>query len=746
MSWPLLFALVFGLGFALLVVLARRASLARMRGTVRELDRAVRQGSAKPQFQYPVVDLTRCLGCGKCVAVCPEDGVLDLVHGQAMVVNGARCVGHAMCERECPVSAITVTVGDLSDRRDVPALDGLEAVGSKGLFLAGEVTAHALIKTAIEHGVAVAAEVAQRAPALVGSEGASGADDGALDLVIVGAGPAGLACSLEAKRLGLSFVTLDQERGPGGTVAKYPRRKLVMVEPVDLPLVGRLEARSYTKEALVDLWREVVKEHDLPFRYGEMLEGVEREGEGYVVRTGDGTYAARNVCLAVGRRGTPEKLGVPGEDLPKVQYSLLDASSYLGRNILVVGGGDSAVEAALGLAEQPGNRITLSYRKEAFFRLRSKNEQRVMDCIAQGKIVVLFNSEVKKIHARTVEVVVHTDDGPKPCKLPNDDVFIMAGGKPPFELLERAGVSFDPALRAPAAPVTEQGTGIFPALVATFLLSLVALVWALWHSDYYGLPANERAAHAKHALLHPARGLGLWLGITAVTLIAANLLYLVRRSGRFRLGSLRAWMSSHVATGVLAILCAMMHGAMRPGDTPGGHAFWALAVLLVTGAIGRYFYAYVPRAANGRELELTEVKAELGKVEAEWGDGERRFRERARGEIHALIESRQWKASFVGRVAALFRGQKDLRELLKRLEGEGRGEGVPEEQIAATLGLARRAHRTSLMAAHFEDLRAILGAWRYLHRWIALLMVVLVVVHIVHGFLYGALFLDGGAR
>jgi hypothetical protein len=205
-------------------------------------------------------------------------------------------------------------------------------------------------------------------------------------------------------------------------------------------------------------------------------------------------------------------------------------------------------------------------------------------------------------------------------------------------------------------------------------------------------------------------------------------------------------MSAHVATGILALLCAMMHGAMRPGPSPGGHAFWALAVLLVTGAIGRYFYAYVPRAANGRELELTEVKARLSRVEEEWGEGERRFRDRAREEIHALIERRQWKASFGGRVMALFRGQRDLGEILRRLEGEGRGEGVPEEQVTETLDLARRAHRTALMAAHYEDLRAILGTWRYLHRWIALLMVLLVALHVVHAFLYGALFLDGGVR
>lgn len=739
MSWTLLIGLILGLGLALLATLSRRKELALMRESVREREWSAEQG-VEARLQHPVIDLSRCLGCATCVAVCPESDVLDIVHGQAMVVNGARCEGVAACERECPVGAITVTIANLDERTDVPALTpALEAVGQRGLFLAGEVTAHALIKTAIDQGTAVGAEVARRV-----HEPATAEDEArmaeALDLCIVGAGPAGLACSLEAKRNGLSFVTLDQEESLGGTVAKYPRRKLVMTQPVDLPVYGRFKRTSYTKEELVELWQGIAAEQALPIHGGQVFEGLERDASGnYVVRTQTHVFTARNVCLALGRRGSPRQLGVPGEDLPKVASGLLDAQSYRDQRILVVGGGDSAVEAALGLAEQPGNEVVLSYRRERLFRVRKRNHERLAAALAEGRLRVLYRSQILAIHPDSVELAITRIRGSEAVTLANDHVFVMAGGVAPFELLNRSGVSFDPSQRTASAPVLEQGTGLAKALALGLTMALLTLAFAYWQRDYYlALPA-ERPAQLKHGWLRPGRGFGLAMGITAVALIFVNLLYLVRRSPRseFNWGSLQRWMTSHIATGIFALLCAMLHGAMTPRDTVGGHAFWALAALLLTGAIGRYFYAYVPRAANGRELELEEVKVRLGQVSQAWEQGERTFSERVRREISALIESEQWEASFVGRVRALVRGEGKLHRLLLRLAKVGRGQEVPEKHVRDTLQLARSAHRSALMAAHYEDVRAILGTWRYLHRWVALLMVLLVIVHVIYALAYG---------
>lgn len=735
MVWYLLPAIVLVLSLAILLLKQRRSELRGLDVQLSDRTQARRAGTHKARLQYPHVDLSRCLGCGTCVAACPEEGVLGLIHGQAAVIHGARCVGHGRCAAECPTGAIQLTLGDLENRSDIPVLsDHFEVIDRPGVFLAGEVTGFSLIRTAISHGTTIADEIARR-----GDSRQSRNNGDVVDLCIVGAGPAGIAASLRAKQHGLRFCTIDQE-GVGGTVAKYPRRKLVMTQPVELPLYGRLRHTSYSKEQLIDLWQELVRKYELPIHSHTEFRGLQPGSAGtYVVKTNNGDVHARHVCLALGRRGTPRRLKVPGEDLPKVAYNLVDAQSYQGHRILVVGGGDSAVEAALGLAEQPGNTVTLSYRKPAFSRLKARNEARIREAISTSRLTCLFSSQVREIGTDSVAIDIDDTNGAKTRRLlPNDDVFIMIGGVPPFELLEAAGVSFDPSRRAPAPALVDQGTGLMRALLVALGLSLTAWAWIFHFEQYYRMPTVNRPGSVLHDWLRPSGTVGLATGALAAVLIIANLCYLVRRStwGRWLPGSLQGWMTSHVGTGVLALLLVMIHSAMAPGHTVGGHAFLALFVLVITGSIGRYLYAFVPRAANGQELALDEINQVLESESAEWDRHARGLGESLREEIREAVAAQSRNRGFLGRFWAMATSRRRWRKTAARLHARWEQQGLAADQIKRLSALGQRAYRTSLMAAHYEDLRGLLATWRYLHRWVAWLMVLLAGTHIVAALRY----------
>lgn len=421
-----------GLGLGLL---ASGPVVLRLRAKERRTDEAealaLEYGLHEPASLHPVVDPDRCIGTGSCVDVCPEGQVLGIRDGQAVAVAPASCIGHGLCERSCPLEAIQLVFGTARRGVDIPRIKPDFETNVPGLYIIGELGGMGLIRNAFEQGRQCIEGIAPRARRSRG--------DG-LDLVIVGAGPAGLSASLHAQRAGLRFVTVDKEPELGGTVRHYPRKKLVMTEPVKIPGVGRIGRREIRKEDLMEVWTRVAKEADLPFRLGLTVHDVAPVPGGFEVRTQGESFRATRVVLAIGRRGIPRKLGVPGEDLPKVQYALAEPEAFRGDRVLVVGGGDSAVEAALALSEERGTQVILSYRRDRFSRIKPGNRDRVEAAMAQGRIDVHWSTEVQRIEADRVWLTV---EGGHPYGVPNDQVLIFAGGELPSRFLDECGVEVD---------------------------------------------------------------------------------------------------------------------------------------------------------------------------------------------------------------------------------------------------------------------------------------------------------------
>jgi thioredoxin reductase len=401
---------------------------------------AQQQGLNQALTQHPQIDRYRCLGCGSCVRACPEKSVLALVEGKSCLVYASHCVGHGHCEHACPVGALTVGLGDTSSRPDIPILSKNLETSVPGVFIAGELGGIGLIRHAISQGVRVIEAIARRVRE---NKIAPGGRD-IIDVLIIGCGPAGVAAALKALDLGLSYLLIAQD-DLGGTVRKYPRKKLVLTQPVDLPMYGRMKRTQYMKEELIVLWESLFNEMGIEFQPYVAFTDLDVRSDGSLAATTSaGVFHCRHLVLALGRRGTPRRLGVPGEDSERVSYELVDAADYTHQNLLVVGGGDSALEAVQALAAQPGNRVTLSYRRHAFFRIKERNRERIKSLRQDDTVEVLFNSQVKKIESSQVLLAIETQGSGGSCEriIPADHVFVFAGGEPPYPLLKKIGVRF----------------------------------------------------------------------------------------------------------------------------------------------------------------------------------------------------------------------------------------------------------------------------------------------------------------
>ncbi len=388
--------------------------------------------SEGPKAQHPHIDTTYCIGCQSCTTVCPEGDVLAMLGGKAVFVNPFKCIGHSLCAEACPVGAITMVRASPSMSADMPHLSPEYETNVENLFIIGELGGLALIRNAVNQGRECIDTILERMREL------DPAAPGVYDVLIVGAGPAGISASLRAIEHKLNYLTLERDE-IGGTVAKYPRQKMVMTSPVEFPMYGKFNKTELAKEELLAFWNKVLKRSDFSVRTGERVEDIRRGDDGiFTVTAIGGQYRSRAVILALGRAGTPRKLGVKGEELSKVMYRLIEADHYIDKRILVVGGGDSAIEAAMGLGHQRGNKVTLSYRKEAFSRIKERNARRIDDCMRSGKVQVIFNS----IPAEIKEDVVVLEANGEFQEIPNDFVWIFAGGIPANDFLKKVGIQF----------------------------------------------------------------------------------------------------------------------------------------------------------------------------------------------------------------------------------------------------------------------------------------------------------------
>ena len=592
-----------------LAILQAARSRRRHRKSAAAISEAHERRVQIPLTLHPVIDPDICIGSMTCLKSCPEGDILGMVNGVARLIHADHCIGHGKCAAECPVDAIKLVFGTAERGVDLPMVDEYFESSRMGVHIIGELGGMGLIRNAVTQGLQVAERLAQMVPKRSGSSP---------DVVIVGAGPAGLAAALRLREAGRSFRVLEQG-SLGGTIANYPRQKVVMTEAFQVPFYGKVTKKLISKEELLSTWQHALQKGSVGIEEGVKVTGIEGDDGAFRVQTSRGSLETRKVVLATGLRGTPRKLGARGEDLPKVTYRMMDPEQYEGCDVLVVGGGDAALEAAMQLAEESDARVSISYRGENFAKSREANRTKMAGLVKARRVRALMSSEVDLI---TADEVVLTVAG-SPQVLPNDFVIVNIGGELPVEFLSKLKISLDKHFgeerkkpkRGPVgdrrglAREKEERSSYRRAHLFYLVTGALILGWlTLKGWSYYLLSHGERLASPLHEAMRPAGRWGHGVGIVATAFMMLNFLYPVRKRTRLLSGkgSIRGWLDFHMFVGFMSPLVIAFHAAFQSNNQLATGTAGALLVVVLTGIIGRFIYGLVP-SAGGRALEISDL-------------------------------------------------------------------------------------------------------------------------------------------
>lgn len=412
-----------GLGTAVAAFAVGR--ILESRGRAHRLRDDLAQAQPPPSL-YPRIDTDACICTGACIDACPEHDVLAMIDGRPRLVRSGACVGHADCLRSCPVSAIELVLGSADRAVEVPVMSGAFESSVPGLYVAGELTGVGLIHNALAQG-------RQAARAALD---AMTAHDCVHDLVVIGAGPAGLGAALEARQRG-ARCTVFEKGVFGGAIQSYPRHKIVMSAPFELPGLGKHKLRRTTKEALLALFEEVIARAQLSIVERAEVAAIRPIARGFRIESAACTTTAHRVVLAIGRRGAPRRLGVAGDDLPHVVFGVQDPAHHAGAPVVVVGGGDSAVELALAFASLPDTPVALVHRGADFARCKPDNRHALAEARAAGALTVFASSQARRVHAEHLELA--TPDGVR--EVPAALVACCLGAELPSRWLRGLGLA-----------------------------------------------------------------------------------------------------------------------------------------------------------------------------------------------------------------------------------------------------------------------------------------------------------------